>query len=68
MRKSCFVFRQNVQKELKVIMAEIFKKDSYNPQSIEKKWQDFWEKEKIFAAENDSKKQKFYCLDMFPYH
>ena len=39
----------------------------YNPQKIEKKWQRFWEREKIFRARDFSKKPKFYCLDMFFY-
>jgi leucyl-tRNA synthetase len=34
---------------------------------IEKKWQDKWEKERIFEVKEDSKKEKFYVLDMFPY-
>jgi leucyl-tRNA synthetase len=34
---------------------------------IEKKWQNFWEKEGIFKTKDNSKKPKFYCLDMFPY-
>ena len=33
---------------------------------IEKKWQEYWEKEKTFKAE-ESGKPKFFCLDMFPY-
>lgn len=37
---------------------------SYDFQSIEKKWQAFWEKNK---REKDNNKPKFYCLDMFPY-
>ncbi len=37
----------------------------YNPQKIEKKWQDFWQKEGIYK--NYSKDKKFYALDMFPY-
>ena len=36
----------------------------YNFQEIEKKWQDFWEKNK---CEKNNSKPKFYCLDMFPY-
>ena len=35
--------------------------------SIEKKWQQRWEKSKIFEVKEDSKKRKFYCLEMFPY-
>ena len=39
----------------------------YNHKKIEKKWQDSWEKNKVFKVENDFLKPKFYCLDMFPY-
>lgn len=41
--------------------------EEYNHQKIEKKWQRFWEEEKIFQAKDSSKKKKFYVLDMFPY-
>ncbi|MDD5433697.1 MAG: leucine--tRNA ligase [Candidatus Pacebacteria bacterium] len=41
--------------------------NQYEPNKIEKKWQKFWEKEKIDKAEDFSKRPKFYCLDMFPY-
>jgi leucyl-tRNA synthetase len=34
---------------------------------IEKKWQEKWEKSKIFETEEKSKKEKFYCLEMYPY-
>ncbi|HLD15406.1 MAG TPA: class I tRNA ligase family protein [Candidatus Nanoarchaeia archaeon] len=34
---------------------------------IEKKWQQAWEKAKIFKVKENSKKKKFYCLEMFPY-
>lgn len=34
---------------------------------IEKKWQDRWEKEKIFEVKEDGKKKKFYVLEMYPY-
>ena len=39
----------------------------YNHKSIEKKWQRYWKREKIFEAKDKSTKPKFYCLDMFPY-
>jgi len=42
-------------------------KKPYNPQKIEKKWQNFWNKNNTFKAQDFSKKKKFYCLDMFPY-
>ncbi|MEK6842017.1 MAG: leucine--tRNA ligase [Nanoarchaeota archaeon] len=34
---------------------------------IEEKWQGKWEKSKIFQVKEDSKKKKFYVLEMFPY-
>ena len=37
-----------------------------NFKAIEKKWQDKWEKAKIYQA-RESKKPKYYVLDMFPY-
>ena len=40
---------------------------SYNPREIEPKWQRFWEANKIFKAEIDHNKVKYYALDMFPY-
>ena len=40
---------------------------NYDFSSIEKKWQKFWENEKIFSAQDQSDKPKYYALDMFPY-
>ncbi len=34
---------------------------------IEKKWQDKWEKSKCFQVKEDSKKNKYYVLEMYPY-
>lgn len=34
---------------------------------IEKKWQQYWEDNKVFVASNDSKKEKYYYLVEFPY-
>jgi len=34
---------------------------------IDKEIQKYWEDQKVFAAEDQSKKPKYYCLDMFPY-
>ncbi|MCK5461015.1 leucine--tRNA ligase [Candidatus Gracilibacteria bacterium] len=39
----------------------------YNHQSVEKKWQAYWENNQSFKADNFSEKPKFYALDMFPY-
>lgn len=40
---------------------------NYNPNEIEKKWQDIWERENTFAALDDYTKPKFYALIEFPY-
>ncbi len=39
----------------------------YNPNIIEKKWQKKWEEKKIFEVKKDSKKKKYYVLEMYPY-
>ncbi|QMU60314.1 MAG: leucine--tRNA ligase [Gammaproteobacteria bacterium] len=41
--------------------------NSYNPQEIERSVQDYWENTQAFKALEDNKKEKFYCLAMFPY-
>ncbi|MDO5003273.1 MAG: leucine--tRNA ligase [bacterium] len=38
-----------------------------NYTSIEKKWQQYWEDEKVFVADNKSSKPKYYYLVEFPY-
>jgi len=44
------------------------KKEGYNFNAIEKKWQNFWEQNKTFKANDcDNSKPKYYVLDMFPY-
>ncbi len=40
---------------------------SYNPQSIEKKWQDQWESDQLYRSVIDHNKQKYYALTMLPY-
>ena len=40
----------------------------YNHIEIEKKWQEYWEKNKTFKTDiTDFSRPKFYALDMFPY-
>ena len=39
----------------------------YNFKIVEEKWQKLWEKNKTFISKVDKKKEKFYCLEMFPY-
>ncbi len=44
------------------------KKDGYNFNAIEKKWQQLWEEHKTFRAKDcDASRPKYYVLDMFPY-
>ena len=43
------------------------KEDSYNPSEIEKKIQSYWKKNNSFEVTPNSKKEKYYCLSMFPY-
>ncbi len=40
---------------------------AYQPNSIEPKWQNFWETNQTFKTEERSTKPKYYVLDMFPY-
>ncbi len=41
--------------------------DRYNFKLVEKRWQDYWAKNKLFNSKIDKSKKKFYCLEMFPY-
>ena len=40
---------------------------SYDPKTIEPKWQAYWEANATFRAEIDPARPKYYALDMFPY-
>ena len=40
---------------------------AYPFSEIEQRWQEFWDKQQVFKAENQSDKPKYYVLDMFPY-
>ena len=39
----------------------------YTFSEIERKWQQYWEREKTFSVKIDTSKPKYYVLDMFPY-
>jgi len=41
--------------------------ERYNFKIIEEKWQNHWDKYKVFKTKTDKSKKKFYCLEMFPY-
>ncbi len=40
---------------------------TYDPQELEPRWQNVWAEQEAFKAQIDKSKQKFYCLEMFPY-
>ncbi len=48
-------------------MKKTVKKKDYNHLTVEKKWQKEWSKKKAFKTQDNSKKKKYYVLDMFPY-
>jgi leucyl-tRNA synthetase len=39
----------------------------YEPEAVERQAQDYWRAHGAFRAREDSDKDKFYCLSMFPY-
>ncbi len=41
--------------------------DTYDFNSIERKWQDYWRRGNLFHVERREDKPKFYYLDMYPY-
>ena len=40
---------------------------NYNHKTAEKKWQQAWEEKNIFKFDENSSKEKYYVLEMFPY-
>ncbi|MGR3741983.1 leucine--tRNA ligase [Companilactobacillus sp. DQM5] len=40
---------------------------TYNHNTVEKKWQEYWAKNKSFKTTEDTDKKNYYALDMFPY-
>lgn len=43
------------------------KSPEYNFSEIEPAWQQTWADRKAFAADDDTAREKYYILDMFPY-
>jgi leucyl-tRNA synthetase len=41
--------------------------ESYEPASVERAAQQYWDQHRVFAAREDAARRKFYCLSMFPY-
>ena len=41
--------------------------ERYEPAAVESEAQDFWDDKRCFEAREDSTREKYYCLSMFPY-
>jgi leucyl-tRNA synthetase len=41
--------------------------ERYEPAAVEAEAQHFWDRERCFEAKEDSAREKYYCLSMFPY-
>jgi len=41
--------------------------DRYNPQELDRKWQQRWEKDKLYQVSDDDPRPKWYALTMYPY-
>ena len=41
--------------------------ERYIPSQVEPKWQDYWKNTQLFKVEEDSSREKYYLLEMFPY-
>jgi leucyl-tRNA synthetase len=46
---------------------EVVLQEKYNPEKIELNWQKYWAERKLHKTDADTSKEKFYCLEMFPY-
>ena len=42
-------------------------KKEYDPEAIEKKWQDFWDENRLYRVSEKDPGEKYYVLEMFPY-
>ncbi len=41
--------------------------ERYTPSSVEPKWQEYWNDNQLFKVSEDTSKEKYYLLEMFPY-
>ena len=41
--------------------------EQYSPVGVERAAQEYWDRSQSFRATEDAKREKFYCLSMFPY-
>ncbi len=57
----------NTEKAAEPASAPARQDKSYQPQAMEKKWQDKWEADHLYRAVIDNSKPKHYALTMLPY-
>lgn len=50
-----------------LLTAKNNRKMDYNPSEIEARWKKYWKDNDTYKVDNNSKKPKYYVLDMFPY-
>ena len=70
MRKCKFRFFLTIQMltfAANLLNAIILSLMEYNFKSIEQKWQATWKTKQTYKVQEDTRKPKFYVLDMFPY-
>ena len=48
-------------------MLEERSPQTYDFRTIEKRWQDAWEREALYRANDDDPREKYYVLEMLPY-
>ena len=41
--------------------------ERYHPELVEPKWQAYWKENQVFKVREDTSKEKYYLLEMFPY-
>src|SRR5260370_19043830 len=60
--------KRHVTMQQKQAKPAMIREDRYDPQSIEEKWAERWQRDPaLYAAEPDSTKPKYYVLEMLPY-
>src|SRR5713101_3344176 len=56
-----------IQKEIEGQIPKEVNLSDYDPQRIELKWQQFWQDQGAFNADEDPSREKYYLLEMLPY-
>jgi len=68
--KLCTAHKINRIQSIKVLSLSLYSKTKYvdyNFLEIEAKWRSFWDEHQTYKVTENTEKEKFYVLDMFPY-